>query len=59
MIKNGRLEGKKKKHSIDYTAQEMLMKRENEWKDFEIVNILVIEHYWYRQKLSYCHEFIQ
>lgn len=35
------------------------MKRENEWKDFEIVNILVIERYWYRQKLSYCHEFIQ
>ena len=37
----------------------MLMKRENEWKDFEIVNILVIEYDWYRQKLSYCHEFIQ
>lgn len=58
MLKNGRLEGKKK-NSIDYTAQEMLMKRENEWKDFEIVNILVIENDWCRQKLSYCHEFIQ
>lgn len=50
---------RQKKHSIDYTAQEMLMKRENEWKDFEIVNILVIEYDWCRQKLSYRHEFIQ
>ena len=42
------IERQKKKHSIDYTAQEMLMKRENEWKDCEIVNILVIEYDWCR-----------